>query len=65
MTNISTEYARAFATTHGAAVLRHLRAITLERTLGPNASDGDLRWHAAQCALVRQIENHITTGQSQ
>jgi len=62
MRDIEQNYARAFATTAGVAVLQHLRRITIERVLGPNATDAELRGLEAQRALVHQIENLIERG---
>lgn len=62
MTNIEQNYARCFGTPAGRTVLEHLRRITVERTLGPNASDNELRWAESQRALVRQIEALIARG---
>ena len=62
MTDISLNYARCFGTPSGRAVLDHLRKITIERTLGANASDGELHWAESQRALVRQIESQIARG---
>ena len=65
MQEIEKQYARTFNTPSGRAVLQHLRRITIERTLGPNATDNELRWAEANRAFVRQIENmiaHATQG---
>lgn len=62
MTDISLNYARCFGTPSGRAVLDHLRKITVERILGPNTSDNELRWAESQRALVRQIESQIARG---
>ena len=62
MTDISLNYARCFCSPSGRAVLDHLRKITVERILGPNASDCELRWAESQRALVRQIESQIARG---
>ena len=62
MKGIEHEYARAFSTPAGMAVLRHLRRITIDRPIGANASDADLRWGAAQRALVFQIEALVQKG---
>ena len=59
MQDLEKQYARTFQTPAGRAVLRHLRQITIERTLGPNATDNELRWAEANRAFVRQIENMI------
>ena len=53
---------RAFSTAAGVAVLAHLRRITIERVLGPNATDAELRGLEAQRALVHQIEAMIERG---
>lgn len=64
MDNIEQIYAKTFATTSGQKVIAHLRKITLERVLGPNASDAELRTLEGQRALVRQIEQLILRGKS-
>lgn len=62
MMNTEQNYARCFGTPAGQTVLEHLRKITVARTLGPNASDNELRWAESQRALVRQIEALIARG---
>ena len=62
MTDTETDFARCFASSHGVRVLEYLHKITVNRTLGINASDAELRWAAAQCALVRQIDALISRG---
>lgn len=62
MNEIEKQYARTFATTAGKQVLEHLRSVTIERILGQNVSNDELRWWAAQNALVHQIENFIKRG---
>ena len=62
MNEIEKQYARIFSTPAGKQVLGHLRNITIERTLGQNVTNDELRWWAAQCALVHQIENFIKRG---
>lgn len=57
MENIYKNYARTFSTPSGRAVLAHLRKITIERVLGPNATESQLRSLESQRALVHQIEN--------
>lgn len=53
------ELARAFAScfrgSHGLRVLRHLRALTLERVLGPESPDTLLRYVEGQRRLVAYI----------
>jgi|GEM_PF-2910214 len=52
-------YRRVFMTEDGAAVLKHLRHITIERVpLGTDATEAQLRTLEAQRALVRAIENN-------
>ena len=60
--NIEHDYARTFCTLSGARVIAHLRKITIERVLGANATDAELRGVEAQRALVHQIENMIDRG---
>ena len=62
MQDIEKQYARTFTTPSGKQVLIHLRSLTVERIIGPNVSNEDLRWWAAQNALVHQIENLINKG---
>ena len=62
MSDIELNYARCFGTPAGMAVLNHLRETILNRTLGPNATDAQLRWHEAQRALIQQIETHTLRG---
>jgi len=64
MQDIEKQYARTFATPSGKQVLIHLRSLTVERIIGPNASNEDLRWWAAQNALVHHIENLINKGKN-
>ncbi|MBP3340551.1 MAG: hypothetical protein IJD69_04320 [Alphaproteobacteria bacterium] len=62
MTDMAVNYARCFGTPAGRAVLAHLRKMTIERTLGPNTSDSELRWIESQRALVRTIESQVAQG---
>jgi len=62
MEAIEKQYARVFAGHDGSQVLNHLRSITIERIFGSNVSDNELRWWAAQNALVHHIENLIKKG---
>ena len=62
MQDMDINYARCFGTSSGAIVLSHLRRMTIERTLGPNATDAELRGLEAQRALVHQIENMTKRG---
>lgn len=47
--------ARCFSSPDGRRILRHLRAITLDRCLGPSASDSMLRHLEGQRSLVRYL----------
>ena len=62
MNDIEKQYARVFSGQSGKQVLKHLRLVTIERVFGPNVSNEELRWWAAQNALVHQIENLIQRG---
>jgi len=62
MTDIEKAYARAFSGAEGMRVLAHLRSITVERFLGPDATDAALRALEGQRALVKQIEGLIERG---
>jgi hypothetical protein len=62
MTETEKQYARTFASESGKQVLSHLRSLTVERILGQNITNEELRWWAAQCAMVHQIENFIKRG---
>ena len=62
MKDLEQNYARTFGTSTGAIVLQHLRKITIERVLGPDATDAQLRGLESQRALVHQIESLIERG---
>lgn len=62
MKDIEQNYTRTFSTAAGVSVLNHLRKITIERVLGPDATDAQLRGLEAQRALVHQIEIMIERG---
>ena len=59
---IEKNYVRCFNTPSGEQVLKHLREITIERFLGPNATESELRSLEAKRALVHQIEILIKRG---
>ncbi len=61
---IAKNYTRCFETPAGRAVLKHLRSITIERFLGVEATDAQLRSMEANRALVHKIENNIEKGRS-
>lgn len=62
--DVEKSYARTFGGAEGARVLAHLRGITIERFLGPNAPEAQLRALEGQRALVHQIENLIERGRN-
>ena len=64
MNDIEKSYARAFSTPDGQKVLAHLRSITIERFLGPDATPAVLRTLEGQRAIVHQIESLIERGKN-
>jgi len=62
MEKIEHEFAKTFSCASGEFVLKHLRKITIERFLGPNATDGELRTLEGARALVHQIEQLVRRG---
>ncbi len=62
MTDIELAYTKIFSGVLGQRVLAHLRQITIERALGPNATDSELRSLEAQRLLVHQIETLVSRG---
>jgi hypothetical protein len=58
-------FARCFSTPEGRRVLRHLRGCTLERSLGPSATDAQLRHLEGQRQLVAHIVVLIAQGSNQ
>ena len=58
-------FARCFRGGDGARVLAHLRALTLDRALGPNATDAQLRHLEGQRALVSTILALVARGRSE
>ncbi|MFQ6778143.1 MAG: hypothetical protein ACLRFI_02505 [Alphaproteobacteria bacterium] len=62
MKNIEQDYVRTFSTVSGKRVLEHLKKITILRCFGANISNEELRWNAAQSALVHQIFGFISRG---
>lgn len=53
--NIAICFSRIFGTATGRTALRHLRLMTIERTLSPSASDASLRHLEGQRQLVSYI----------
>ncbi len=56
MTDVERNFARCFTSPSGQAVIQYLRKITIERVLGADATDAQLRGIEAQRALVHHIE---------
>lgn len=54
--------ARCFRGGDGEAVLAHLRAVTLERALGPGATDAQLRHLEGQRQLVAHVLRLVERG---
>lgn len=59
---VARAFARAFAGADGELALDHLRAITLARCLGPEASDAALRCLEGQRLLVAHILSLVERG---
>jgi len=59
---LSRAFARLFAGAEGEAALGHLTALTVDRCLGPDASDSALRMLEGQRQLVRHILSLIERG---
>jgi len=57
-------FARCFADRNGQAVLTHLKSLTLERALGPEADDRLLRHLEGQRQLVSYIQGLIERGRN-
>ena len=62
MTDIELAYAKTFSGASGQRVLAHLRQITIERVLGTNATESELRSLESQRMLVHQIETQVSRG---
>jgi hypothetical protein len=62
MTDIEQAYAKTFSGASGQCVLTHLRHITIERVLGTNATESELRSLESQRMLVHQIETFVSRG---
>ncbi|MCF3628141.1 hypothetical protein RJ527_08700 [Thalassospiraceae bacterium LMO-SO8] len=56
--------ARCFRSTDGAALLSYLKALTLDRALGPDATDATLRHLEGQRHLVRHLSHLIDLGRA-
>lgn len=61
-TTIAKSAAKCFAGSDGRQMLRYLRTITVERTLGPDVDDAHLRYLEGQRQLVQHISSLIERG---
>ncbi|MEQ8667019.1 MAG: hypothetical protein RIC16_14965 [Rhodospirillales bacterium] len=59
---LAVDTARVFSSDAGLRVLAHLRTLTRDRVLGPDAPDALLRHVEGQRALVRHLETLIERG---
>ncbi len=57
-------FARCFASIDGTRVLNHLRAVTVERTLSPDAPDTALRHLEGQRQLVQAMHALVARGRA-
>lgn len=62
---LAAAYARCFVGGDGRQVLDHLRALTMNRTLGPAAPDAALRHLEGQRALVAHVLALVVRGGGQ
>lgn len=58
-------FARCFSSPDGARVLAHLRAMTIERAVGPDVSDAQLRHLEGQRQLIAYVLALIERGKAQ
>ncbi|MEI6558956.1 MAG: hypothetical protein WCO00_11165 [Rhodospirillaceae bacterium] len=61
---LAAAFARCFTGADGARVLQHLRVVTLERSLGPDAPDTALRHLEGQRQLVQAINALVARGRA-
>lgn len=61
---LAIDAARTFSTDAGGRVLAHLRRLTRDRVLGPEASDAQLRHVEGQRALIAHVEGLIERGRN-
>ena len=62
LAELSIAFARCFAGRHGERVLAHLRRLTQERHLGPDAGEAALRHLEGQRQLVAYIASLVRRG---
>ena len=61
---LAAAFARCFTGADGNRVLQHLRAVTTERSLGPDAPDTALRHLEGQRQLVQAISALVARGRA-
>jgi hypothetical protein len=59
---LATAFARCFVSADGRQVLGHLRRLTVERALGPQASEALLRYVEGQRQLILYVEALVAKG---
>ncbi len=62
--SIEKAFARVFSTKDGQLILSHLQSISFQRTLGPEASDMQLRYLEGQRAMIATIMRLIRSGRT-
>lgn len=62
--DLAAAFARCFRGADGERVLRHLEAATLDRALGPEATDAELRFLEGQRRLVAAILGLVERGRN-
>ncbi|MGI9485674.1 MAG: hypothetical protein ACR2RF_07290 [Geminicoccaceae bacterium] len=60
--DLARSFARCFNGNDGAIVLRHIRQTVLDRRLGPNATDAELRFLEGQRSFAAHILSMIDRG---
>lgn len=59
---LATVFARCFVSADGRQVLGHLRRLTIEKALGPQASEALMRYAEGQRQLVLYVEALVAKG---
>jgi len=62
--DLAAAFARCFTGADGVRVLHHLRAVTTERSLGPDAPEAALRHLEGQRQLVQAIHALVARGRA-
>lgn len=61
---VETIFARVFLSEDGKKILSHLQSLTMERTLGADASDASLRYIEGQRSMLSMIFRLIDQGRN-